>query len=175
MLLEALPIIVIYLWEVRKHSSSNGYLSFCHSVIFSMLIFCSKIDILLEFETIFDRRGIVLIIVTCDSDPTSRRSIRFTSYWCRCWSHMQGWVGNHLQSPPWPYLWQVTYWNTVLPPQTKRACPSSCRRQPKTLHCCCWPWFLFLWPLLGTMDMSYPQRTVSGSTEAGQLQTYYLP
>ena len=45
---EAILIILIHLQEVGKHSSSNGWMSLHHSVTFPRLIWCSKLDILLE-------------------------------------------------------------------------------------------------------------------------------
>jgi len=53
MLLGALSIICIYLVYVMKHTSSNGCLSLWHSIIFPVLIWCVKLDILLEIGGFF--------------------------------------------------------------------------------------------------------------------------
>ena len=45
---EAILIILIHQQEVGKHSSSNGWMFLHHSVTFPRLIWCSKLDILLE-------------------------------------------------------------------------------------------------------------------------------
>ena len=45
---EAFPTIFIYLREVMRHSTNNGYPSFGHSVTFPRLISCPKLVILLE-------------------------------------------------------------------------------------------------------------------------------
>ena len=53
MLLDALPIISMYLMKVRKYSRSNGWHSLWHSIIFTRLIWCTKLVILLDFESLF--------------------------------------------------------------------------------------------------------------------------
>ncbi len=56
-LLEALPIILTYPRKVGKHSSSNGCLYSCLSVIFPGLIRCSKLVILGQmFEFVLIKR-----------------------------------------------------------------------------------------------------------------------
>ena len=44
----ALPTILVHLMEVRKHSSSNGWISLRQNVAFPRLIWFQRLDILLE-------------------------------------------------------------------------------------------------------------------------------
>ena len=52
MLSQTLPIILIGLEEIRKHSSSNGCLSLQHWIIIPEVILCPKLCILLEIWAI---------------------------------------------------------------------------------------------------------------------------
>ena len=59
---EELPIILIHLREVMKHSSSNDCMSLGHSGTFPRLIWCSKLYFCLKFECLFGKNNAVTTI-----------------------------------------------------------------------------------------------------------------
>ena len=62
MLSEAIPIIIIHLRKVRKHSSTNGCRSLWHSVAFPRLIWSLKLVILVNIWCCFCKNDTVLAI-----------------------------------------------------------------------------------------------------------------
>ena len=116
---EALIIIVIHLWEVRKQSSSNGCLSLRHSVTYPMLIWYPNIDYFAyRFESSIGTNNNVLTIRGSDTLSEVCTIILVQSE--RVWNtqeamyacpfntapHFPGWSG----APNWIFCLQIWEW-----------------------------------------------------------------